>query len=99
LAEELKAHFDHTINEWDLKLVSDLPPQYQNDPHNVSFGFSVGEGSAKKIFVIRFQVDCKGEPIFEMREIADPVYRILMFHGKNNLVFGRSQIERVLIGN
>lgn len=99
LAKELNSYLDHHLTEEDLTPISDLPSEYQGNSYNSAFGFSVGMGFEKKIFVIRFLVDSKGEPIFKLSEVADPTHHIQRLTGKINRIYGRSQIERVLAGN
>jgi len=96
LAEELRSHWDSELDERSLKPIADLPPEYQGDSCNVSFGFSVGTGSTKKVFAIRFQLD-RGNPIFELNPVEDPSLSRLRLTGQlSSLDKGRCQIERIL---
>lgn len=99
LAQELRTYYDHRIMDEDLTPEFDLPKECQGDSCNVVFGFSLGEGLAKKVFSIRFQMDRYGEPIFDLESIADPSLRRLRLTGQlSTFDKGRCQIERVLAG-
>jgi hypothetical protein len=97
LADELRLRLDASIKDEDLMPILDLPAPFKGDRFNCFFGFSIGQGFKRKTFVIQFQADHRGNPIFELKPVADPsLLRLRLTGGLSAFDKGRCQIERIL---